>query len=322
MKLSIIIVSYNTCKLTLQTVRSIVQAVDKKSSLYQNYEMIVVDNNSHDQTVEKLKKLKLKNLKVVNSGDNLGFGRANNLGFKYATGQLILFLNSDTMVAKGALEILTDFYLARWQRERNQKKKLGLLACGLQNQDGSWQPQGGDLPSLLTIATAMFFLDDIPGIGRLLPSVQHTGRRFDAREMQRGEFFTKGWVAGTAVMIHRDIWTDFGGWDEKIFMYGEDQELSYRLHQQKFYHGILPTAVVTHLGSASSGSAFALHGEIKGYLYFFQKYKSRQQWDWLKLILWLACWLRACVFTFIRPDQKRADVYIQAIGIVEAARYE
>ena len=321
MQLSIIIVSYNTKKLTLQTVRSLQQAIGQDSPLADNWEMIVVDNDSHDRTVEALEKLGRQNLKIIRAGENLGFGRANNLGFKRATGQLILFLNSDTIVPAGTLEKMTAYYLN--ERERVWKKrKLGLLAAGLRNADGTIQPQGGDLPSLGTIGSAMFFVDDLPVLNRFLPSVQHTGRRFNAQKAVSVEFERKGWVAGTAVMIHRDLITDFGGWDENIFMYGEDQEWSYRLHQKGFYHGILQTAPITHLGSASGGSAFALVGEVKGYLYFFQKYKSREQWDWLKLILWLAMFTREFVFGVLKKDSKRADAYSQALSVVEEARYD
>jgi len=322
MKLSVIIVSYNTSRLTVQTVKSVVKAVGKKSPLTNDYELIVVDNKSHDDTVVQLQKLKLKNLKVVQSGENLGFGRANNLGFKSATGQVILFLNSDTIMQAGSLEKLTDFCLDHFQRERRAKKKLGLVAMNLLNQDGSLQPQGGDLPNLATIGAALFCLDDLPVLRRFLPSVQHTGRRFRPESLQKNEFVRKGWVGGTAVAIHRDWWTDYGGWDPEIFMYGEDQELCYRMKQEHFYHGILTTAKVTHLGSASSSSAFALHGELAGYLYFFRKYKSRQQWDWLKLILWLACWWRVVIFSLIKKDEQRAAVYLQGIQLVEAAVYE
>ena len=320
MKLSIIIVSYNTCKLTLQTVTSLTKSIKSESPLANNYEIIVIDNDSHDQTIATLKALHLKQLKIVNSGENLGFGRANNLGFKYATGQLLLFLNSDTIVPAGSLEKMYTFYTQTLEKERNKRKKLGLLSATLRNGDGSIQPQGGDLPNLATIATTMFFLDDLPILGRLLPSVQHTGRRFhpSARAV---EFRRQGWVAGTAVMCERELWEEKGGWDPEIFMYGEDQELCYRLHQEHYYHGILETALITHLGSASSSSAFAILGEIRGYLYFFRKYHPRQQWEWLKLILWLAAWLRVTIFTLVRPDHQRADIYTQAIGVIEQARY-
>jgi len=321
MKLSVIIVSYNTCPLTLQTVRSIMKAVGKKSPLHGDFEIIVVDNDSQDKTVEKLEKLHLSHLKIINAHENLGFGRANNLGFKYATGQVILFLNSDTIVPAGSLEQVTQFCLERFHAERGHKKRLGLVAMNLCNADGSIQPQGGDLPNLWTVAAAMFFLDDLPVLRRCIPSVQHTGRRFNPQTLEDREFVRKGWVGGTAVAVHRDIWTDCGGWDPQIFMYGEDQELCYRMHQEKFYHGILTGAHVTHLGAASSSSAFAIHGELKGYLYFWRKYKNRQQWDGMKLILWLACWLRVVIYA-LKKDQKRVDIYVQGINLVEAAMYD
>ncbi|MBQ6435949.1 glycosyltransferase family 2 protein [bacterium] len=315
MQLSVIIVSYNTAKLTVQTVKSVYRSVSKKSKLAENFEVIVVDNDSHDDTLKLLEKLQLPRLKLYNSHENLGFGRGNNYGFKKATGQYILFLNSDTIVKRGVLEKMIAYY----QKHAHDKKPLGLLAAQLLNKDGTFQPQGGDLPSLWTVAATMFFLDDLPFLCRFIPSVQHTGRRFDKVEIEQKDFIAKGWVAGTAVMCQRDTWEDEGGWDENIFMYGEDQEVCYRMHQAGFCHGILTGARITHLGSASSSSANALLGELRGYLYFWRKHKTKNQWDGLKLILWLAMLVRVFVFGVIKKDKKRADIYSQGLTLVEEA---
>lgn len=313
MQLSVIIVSYNTAKLTLATVNSIYQTIDQKSPLWQNFEVIVVDNHSHDQTIDQLKKLKKNNLKIIAAQENLGFSRANNLGFKQATGQYILFLNSDTIVAPQSLEKLVAYY----QTHQRDKKPLGLLAAQLVNTDGSYQPQGGDTPTLLSIFNTMFFIDDLPLVGRYLPAVQHTGRRFDARAIDKQTFISKDWVAGTAVLIYRELLEDNGGWDEQIFMYGEDQELSYRLHQLGYRHGILTTATITHLGSASSSSERALVGEIMGYFYFFRCYRRPNKLVYLKAILWLATVWRVFVFSYLKKDQKRARAYTNALAAIE-----
>ena len=314
MQLSVIIVSYNTKELTLKTLASIEKSLTKNSSLAKDLEVIVVDNRSTDGSFEALKKFQSEsfNLKVVDGKENLGFGKANNLGFKYATGQYILFLNSDTTVHAGALEKLVTYY----QNHQQDKKKLGFLAAQLLNVDGSWQSQGGDLPNLFTIFNTMFFLDDLPVIGKLLPAVQHTGRRFMAAEVERKPIIKKGWVAGTAMMIYRDLFEDTHGFNPEIFLYGEDQEYCYRLHQLGYNHYILPAAQITHLGSASSSSKRAICGEIAGYFYFFRQYKSANQLVYLKAILWLAMMLRYVIFS-LKKDQTRAQIYAEAVLQVE-----
>jgi GT2 family glycosyltransferase len=316
MQLSVIIVSYNTAALTVQTVKSVYKSIAAKSSLARNFEVIVVDNDSHDQTLAKLKKLRLPRLKLIASHANLGFGRANNLGFKSATGQYILFLNSDTIVTSGALEQLVDYCQAH-QRDRHP---LGLLSAQLLNPDGTLQPQGGDLPNLFTIATTMFFLDDLPLLRRFIPAVQHTGRRFRASKVAAMPFIAQGWVAGTAVIVYRELLENYGGWDQNIFMYGEDQELSYRLRRAGYRHGILTAARITHFGSASSSSRNAILGEISGYLYFFRKYHPKQ-WPYLKLLLWLAMLCRTFIYGVIKNDSARVKIYAAALQLVEDAEF-
>ncbi len=317
MKLSIIIVSYNTASLTKQTIESVENSLLKDSFLKDHYEIIVVDNQSQDQSVAVLKKLQAKKrfpLKIILAKENLGFGRANNLGFKSATGQEILFLNSDTIVQKGALEKL----LITAEKLKEKKSPIGLVAAQLLNQDGSPQPQGGDLPNLFSLFTTMFFLDDIPFLGKLLPSVQHTGKRFNSREIKRKTVLKKGWVAGTACLIDRELFAQIEGFDPQIFLYGEDQELCYRLRQEGCQHYIATESLIKHLGSASSSSARAILGEIAGYLYFWKKYKTSTQFEHLRGILWFAALLRLMIFSF-KNDKKRAAIYQEVMMLVKNA---
>ena len=322
MQLSIIIVSYNTCKLTLQTIDSVTKSLLKNSPLKNNYEVIVVDNDSHDESVAELKKIQSRQLKekrenegvlkIIESKKNAGFGSANNLGFKSATGQYVLFLNSDTIVQKGALEKLVDYY----QTHEKDKKPLGFLAAQLLNTDGTWQPQGGDLPNLLTIINTMLFVDDLPIVGKYLPSVQHTGRSFNQQEIDKKAVIKKPWVGGTAFLSSRELYETMTGFDENIFLYGEDQELCYRVVKAGYWNGILTGAHIMHLGSASSSSARAIAGEITGYFYFFYKYKPAGQMIYLKMILWLAMMIRLTVYT-LKKDAKRKEVYELATQTVE-----
>ncbi|MBQ6437798.1 glycosyltransferase, partial [bacterium] len=189
MDVSVIIVSWNTAALTCQTVESVYASLVDDGEKLPEIEVIVVDNDSHDGTRERLAKLAYPNLHVYNTGENLGFGRGNNFGLDRAHGEFVWFLNSDTIVQPGALSKLWRYY-----RENYQKARLGLVAAQLENPDGTWQPQGGDTPSLLTIATTWFLLDDIPLVGKMLPAVQHTGRRFVPKLYERAVFVPLGWV--------------------------------------------------------------------------------------------------------------------------------
>src|SRR3989344_5142369 len=98
---SIVIISFNTRQLTVECVRSIKKTVKKST-----YEIIVVDNDSKDDSVEKLQELaqEIKELKVVDHGENSGFSKGNNIGVKKSSGRYILFLNSDTVVYENTID--------------------------------------------------------------------------------------------------------------------------------------------------------------------------------------------------------------------------
>src|SRR3989344_2256511 len=99
---SIIIVNWNA----RENLQECLSALFKIS--YKNYEVILVDNGSKDDSV-KFVKSNYPDIKIVESGKNLGFAGGNNLGFKQARGKYVLFLNNDTIVTKDFLEKLVDF---------------------------------------------------------------------------------------------------------------------------------------------------------------------------------------------------------------------
>ena len=100
MKLSVVVLSWNTKKLLEQCLKSIPFSV----------QIIVVDNGSTDGTLRFLDSLKWPNLKVIKNTVNLGFAKGNNLGIEEADGDLVMLLNSDTIVQKGVMEKLVQFY--------------------------------------------------------------------------------------------------------------------------------------------------------------------------------------------------------------------
>ena len=317
MLLSIIIVSYNTKSLTLQAVESAQKDIDQSKLLANQTEIIVVDNNSGDDSVEALKKN--PSLKIITNQKNLGFAAANNQGIKIAQGQYLLLLNSDTIVQTGALEALVktlqshplDDTSSALRYNEQAIDRLGIISAQLQNPDHSIQPEGGSLPSLITLFNQMLFLDDLPIIGKKLPSSQETGRRYQSASTQ---LINKGWVAGTAMMIRREVINEIGDLDENIFMYGEDVEFCLRASSHHWDIAEMATAKIIHLGSASSSSAQAIKGELKAYLYIWSKHFPVWQMPFLKLIIKLGCGLRLIVFGTMRVDLKRRQVYKELLS--------
>jgi len=309
--LSIIIVSYNTADLTAQTLNSVKTSLDKSPHLKSRTELFVVDNNSQDNSLKIINSFNkdFAQFTVIENNDNKGFASANNQAAMQATGKYLLLLNSDTIVQRKALEILV---------EGAEQFDFKIAASLLLNKDRSIQPQGGHLPSLFTLFNQMFFLDDLPLIGKYFPSSQATGVNFTkqgqpkanrSKELSATEM---GWVGGTAMLIDKKTWDKIGPLDEKIFMYGEDIELSLRARKLGVKIGIIESSQIIHLGSASSSSKNALIGELTGYKYIWGKHKPDWQQPLLNLILAGGVLLRIVLFGWILNDS-RGKIYQEAL---------
>ncbi len=314
MLLSVIIVSYNTKELTVETVQSIISSTKNSKLLKDNLEIIVVDNNSNDSSVSALKSLKKElsvPLLIIENKHNVGFGNANNEGIKKATGTYYLFLNSDTIVKEMALENMVQRFLHS-EKDESAEKKLGILTPVLLNIDLTYQPQGGSLPSLTSLFFHMTMLDDLPVIGKLLPSTQHTGKtnRLTLELLAHyTELIAVDWVGGTAMMISKKAVDTFGPFDQNIFMYGEDTEICIRAKNHNFLVALDPTAHIIHLQNKSSSQENAIRGEYKGYQYIFAKHTNATQAVLAKILLQYGALLRIFVFSFISVNKNKVAVY-------------
>ncbi len=289
MKLSIIIVSYNTKELLKQCLDSV-----SKSSFKEPYEVIVVDNASSDGS---------EDLATIKNHQNTGYPFSNNQGIKIAKGEYVLLLNSDTEVKIGAFEKLVSFM--------NSHPQVGIASAQLLNPDGSIQPSGGYLPRLSNIAAWMLLLDDIPVLKNFIC----------AYHVNRPSFYSKtheiGWVQGAAMIVRKKTLEEIGTLDENIFMYGEDVELCLRAKKKNWQVWTIAEAQVVHKSFQSSGgvSSNALLGEYKGLMYLFQKHKAPWELPLSKLLLKAGAAIRMLLFGTIWRDTQKYAVYKQAFNL-------
>ena len=136
----------------------------------------------------------------------------------------------------------------------------------------------------------MLFFDDLPLISSFFP----------AYHVNRANYFKKdqhpGWLAGTALLIRRDVYQKLKGLDEKIFMYAEDVEFCLRAKKLGFKPDYFSRPRLTHLGQASGSSRGALLGEYKGLKYIYQKHYSATQYFLLRVLLKTGALLRRVFF--------------------------
>lgn len=237
MKLSIIIVSYNTKDLLDQCIASI-----KSSKINFPYEIIVVDNASHDDSVDMLE-TKYPEVKLIKNTENRLFAIPNNQGAEIATGEYLFLLNSDTIVYDDNISRIVDYM-------DSVDKHIVCVGPKILNADKSLQAQGMHGITHWSAFTHHFKL------GKLLPS-------FIARWILPPATYSwnsnipheVGWVTGCAMMIRREEYMKIGGLNENLEFYGEEPEFSYRAKKQGYLTYYYPHAEIIHLGGASTKKA-------------------------------------------------------------------
>ncbi len=258
--LSIIIITFNTKKITQSCIESIVKSIKTIS-----YEIIVVDNGSTDGTVEHLKKLSRSDEKIrtLINGTNIGFGKANNQAVRTANSNYILFLNSDIVVLNGAVEKLFAFF-------KKNIKMAQFLGGKLLNKDLSPQASCGPEYSLPMIFAHLFLRGDYIGLTRYSPD--------KIKEVD--------WVSGACILTTKEYFEKSGSFDENIFMYMDEIDLFFRARKNGMRIFFYPVAQFIHLGSASSGSrTYPILQVFKGLLYFYKKNRSPLAQVLLKIML-------------------------------------
>lgn len=294
--LSIVIVSYNTRKITHQCLESIYRSFRSyKSKDAPIFEIILIDNAStKDDSAVYLSDYaqKHKNIVFVANTTNIGFGPANNQGVKLASGKYILLLNSDTVILKDAIHKLYSFY----KKNENTKHFIGPK---LFNRDMTPQHSAAPFYSLPVIFGALFLKGDYWGLTRYSPKIL---RKVD-------------WVSGACIMTTKEYFEKVGGFDETIFMYMEEVDLLYRAKKMQMNTYFYPKSKIVHLGSASSnGKTFPILQVYRGFLFFYKKHHARPALFFLRFLLRLKAGL-AWFLGFVINNNYLKHTYEEAFKV-------
>ena len=250
--LSVVVLTYNTRKLTLACLRSLYAQAE-----IARCEVIVVDNASGDRTAEAVAE-EYPEAQLIRAPKNLGFGGGNNLGLIAARGRHVLLLNSDTEVQPGALSALIEFMDAH--------PEAG--ACGpmLLNTDGSLQPSGRPLPT----AGSVFL--DMTRLYRLTRRDVFVEPGRDYNQVKR-----VGEISGAALLIRHALYERIGGFDTGLFLFYEDVDLCKRVGDAGFGVFYVPEAKVMHHwgGTMKKISETAYRAGQDSLRYYFAKHHRR-----------------------------------------------
>ena len=256
MKLSIIIVSWNVQENLRNCLNSILT-----QAITADYEIIVVDNASQDQTVGLVLN-QFPTVKLITNNLNLGFAKAVNQGAAAAQGEYLLLLNPDTVVRDGSLDQLLDTAVSF--------PLLGALGGKIVNPDGSVQPSVRKFPTLCAMILVILSLH------RLMPGIK-TLRKYFQTEFDYTRMQSVDQVMGAYFLVPLSVWQQLGGLDEKFFLWFEEVDFCRRAKAAGFDVVYAPTGEVIHESGQSFGQLLTLRKRLifnRSLRHYFRKHKQ------------------------------------------------
>jgi len=225
---TIIVVSFNTCDLTYQCLKSIYLQARAVT-----FEVLVVDNASTDRSAQIVAE-HFPQVKLIANTENRGFAAANNQAFAIARGRHVLLLNSDTIVLDSAIDKCVEY--------ADEHPDIGALGPKVLWPAGDHQSSAFRFPSLLVLLFQSIGLPDHSWLNY---------DRYGARNWDKTHDVDV--IAGCFLMVRSEIIQTVGMLDEDFFLYGEEAEWCYRIKKANWHIVYWPGAQIIHIKGGSSG---------------------------------------------------------------------
>ncbi len=262
MKLSIIIVNYNTGALTHTCLESL-----RWQKLSYETEVIVVDNASRDQSVEFLRS-DWPTIQVIANKHNLGLAKAVNQALKQAEGEYYLVLNPDIVATPGAVQELVRFM--------DENSGVGIAGGQLISPNGALQASCFRFYRLMTVVYRRTWL------GQTYWGKKEVDR-FLMQDFDHHTVRDVEWLMGSCLMLRKTAVAEVGGMDENFFLYFEDVDWCRRFWEKHWRVTYVPEAVFSHFHQRSSGASsllgvitnWATREHIRSAGKYFWKYRNR-----------------------------------------------
>jgi GT2 family glycosyltransferase len=234
MELSVVIVSYNVSSYLKQALLSVTEAA---SGI--DHEIIVVDNHSSDGSDEMVRR-EYHTVRLIVSASNDGFSAACNRGIKAASGDFILILNPDTVVAPDAITRALAFM--------HSHPDAGAAGARLTDNNGVFLPESKrGFPSPITS------LFKFSGMGRLFPKSSFFNAYY-LGHLTEDKVCRADILTGAFMLIRREALDAAGPFDTSFFLYGEDIDMSWRIRKAGYYNYYLPDVHVVHYKGKSAAT--------------------------------------------------------------------
>lgn len=215
-EISIVLLNLNQHKITIDCIKSLID------NDYTNFEIILVDNGSTDDSLKIFCSIKQEfpNLKLIENGENLGFAEGNNVGIRNSEGDYILLLNNDTIVKKNFLSSMIEA-----TKKFPKAGAFGPKMYFWDKRSDIWHI-GGEITRFLNFVPTPFKYKDV--------------------------YKKVSWLSGCALMMKRETLQKVGLLNSSFFIYLEDVEWSIRATKAGYDLIYVPDAELWHIGSVSS----------------------------------------------------------------------
>jgi len=244
LKLSIIILNYNVryfLELCISSVQAAISTIDA--------EIIVVDNNSNDESCNMIKQL-FPEVTLIENKENFGFSKGNNQGVTVAKGEYICILNPDTVVAEDSFEKLLEF--------ASLQENIGIIGCKLIDGTGQFLPESKrNIPTVKVAANKIF----------------GNSKKYYANHLNQGETGKVDILVGAFMLLKKEVYQEVNGFDEDYFMFGEDIDLSYRilnLGYDNYYFS--DTKIIHFKGESTLKNKYYAKGFYNAMQLFYKKH--------------------------------------------------
>ena len=251
---SVIIVSYKVRYYIEQCLNSVLRSVA-------DAQILVVDNNSDDGSVEYLRE-RFPQAAIIANDFNAGFGKANNMALAKATGRYVLFLNPDTVVAERTIPGCIEYMEAH--------PEVGAVGVRMQYGNGRFA-----LESRRSLPTPSVSFWHMTGLGKLFPKSK-VFAKYHRTYLDKDSECPIDVVSGAYMFVRKEALDRTGGFDEAFFMYGEDIDLSYRILQAGYQNRYLPLPMVHYKGESTNKTSYR-YAQVfyDAMLIFFNKHFQR-----------------------------------------------
>lgn len=282
MDVSIVYVNYKTTQLIIDSIQSV-----KEKTKGLTYEIIVVDNNSEDTSLNEIKTL-YPEVILIQANDNLGFGRANNIGIDIAKGDCLFFLNPDTLLMNNAIKILYDYLIGN--------KEVAVCGGNLYHADNTPAISfSAVFPSFLQEFLSIFYLPITPFSKSKSKQFNYTDSPLEVAA-----------ISGADLLVKKEVLEKSGGFDSAFFMNFEETDLCYRIKKCNYKIVSIPDAKIIHLeGKSDYASVSRLTFFFQGQYVYFNKRFGYLGSYFIYFITQLKNHIRLLQFSILRNTKKK-----------------